>query len=318
MREPPEDVEPADVLAAVRHQWDEAVDDIVHLPVGFGAHHWQASTGGRPSLLVTFDRPFPGRDGATLERAYAAAAALADAGLGFVLATLPARSGRRTVPFGDGSLSVTRWHEPVTATPEGEDITGALLGRLHTVAVPDGLPEWCPLPQPLGIPGRLAAMTAEPWRSGPYGDRARAAVRGRLPRIRQWSVRYDELVRVAITQRDRWVVTHGEPDTSNQLHTKERTFLVDWESVRRAPRERDLRGLVRRHGWQHGYAGPVDERMVELFDLDWQLGEIVAFSAWFAAPHSGTDSDRVAFGGLLDELAGEPGRLAGPPPPDQT
>ncbi len=46
--------------------------------------------------------------------------------------------------------------------------------------------------------------------------------------------------------------------------------------------------------------------MVELFDLEWRLDEIAQYAAWFAAPHSGTASDEVAYGGLLGELERAP------------
>lgn len=39
-----------------------------------------------------------------------------------------------------------------------------------------------------------------------------------------------------------------------------------------------------------------------MFDLEWRLDEIAAYARWFAEPHTGTDSDRVALGGLLEEL----------------
>ena len=39
--------------------------------------------------------------------------------------------------------------------------------------------------------------------------------------------------------------------------------------------------------------------MVEMFDLEWRLDEISQYAAWFAAPHTGTASDEVAFGGLM-------------------
>ena len=70
-----------------------------------------------------------------------------------------------------------------------------------------------------------------------------------------------------------------------------------------APRERDLSTLV-----QAGYGDQVraDRAMVELFDLEWRLSEIDAYAAWFAAPHTGTMDDRVAYGGLEEELARDP------------
>jgi spectinomycin phosphotransferase len=76
-------------------------------------------------------------------------------------------------------------------------------------------------------------------------------------------------------------------------------LFVDWESLARAPRERDLRPLV-----DSGHADLVapDWTMIEMFDLEWRLDEISGYAAWFAAPHRGSEDDRIAFEGLLGEL----------------
>ena len=88
------------------------------------------------------------------------------------------------------------------------------------------------------------------------------------------------------------MVTHGETHTRNQLRTPDGIRFVDWESLKLAPRERDLSTLV-----QAGYGVRVnaDPAMVELFDLEWRFSEIDEYAHWFAAPHTGTDRrpDRV-------------------------
>ena len=119
--------------------------------------------------------------------------------------------------------------------------------------------------------------------------------------IHAWTDRYLELAATAVDRP--WVPTHGETHTANQLRTAEGIRFVDWESLKLAPRERDLSTLV-----QAGYGDQVraDRAMVELFDLEWRLSEIDAYAAWFAAPHTGTVDDRVAYGGLEGELARDP------------
>ena len=52
--------------------------------------------------------------------------------------------------------------------------------------------------------------------------------------------------------------------------------------------------------------------MLDLFDLEWRLDEISQYAAWFAAPHTGTASDRVAMGGLLHELTRAPFETSAP------
>ena len=88
MRERPTDVDDADVLETVRAAWDPEIDEVEHLPVGFGAHHWAASAGGERRLFVTLDRLAPRHSPASLEGAYAGAAALFGNGLEFGLLQL--------------------------------------------------------------------------------------------------------------------------------------------------------------------------------------------------------------------------------------
>jgi spectinomycin phosphotransferase len=128
-------------------------------------------------------------------------------------------------------------------------------------------------------------------------------VAARTDAIDAWTAAYAAKVESALAVRDRWVVTHGEPDSHNQMATHDgRRLLVDWESVLLAPPERDLRSLVAATR-SYGEVSP-DPNLIELFALEWRLSEIGAFSAWFAAPHDGNESDQVAFRGLLGELAG--------------
>ncbi|MGH3345790.1 MAG: hypothetical protein ACRDO4_02300, partial [Nocardioides sp.] len=136
------------------------------------------------------------------------------------------------------------------------------------------------------------------WDSGPYAERARGALEARLVDLDRWVRRYLDLA--GRTDPSRWVATHGEPHTRNQLRTiDDRTLLVDWESLKAGPPERDLRYLV-----DQGHEGlcTTDPDLVEMFDLEWRLDEVAQYAEWFQAPHAGTESDRVALGGLLHEL----------------
>ena len=150
MLEPPADVGDADVLEAVRRAWSADITAVEHLPVGFGAHHWAAHQDGRPALFVTLDRLGVRHSAASLESAYAAAAALAGSGLEFVLASLPTAAGRFTVPFADGALSATPWREG-QAVGAGAEVDAALarpnaamLARLHAAVPPPGIPGLAP------------------------------------------------------------------------------------------------------------------------------------------------------------------------------
>jgi spectinomycin phosphotransferase len=306
VREPPAGLDVAALLALVRREWDEGVDELEHLPLGFGAHHWAASAAGRRRYFVTLDRLAPKRSGPQLEDAYAAAAALADNGLEFVLSSLPSAHGTYTVPLDGAAVSATPWVEGRAgdgsfADPREAATCATLLARLHASRTPRRTPRWRPLVVP-SFPDELERRLAAPWRTGPYGEVVRTALLGKVASIRRWTENYRVLTDEALDARESWVATHGEPDTGNQLVTPAQRYLVDWESLKLAPRERDLRLFVDlgHHGALAGMT--LDRRMVEMFDLEWRLDEISQYAAWFAAPHTGTASDAVAYGGLLHEL----------------
>jgi len=310
MREPPAHVDDEDVLAQVRRLWLPDADSAEHLPVGFGAHHWRVAAGGRSALFVTLDGLGPRHTGDTLERAYAGAAELAGRGLEFVLASVPTPEGRFTAAVAGGALSATPWYDGTTGegsltTPAEIAESAHLLARLHGAPPPDFLPQWAPLVPP-DFPQTLATNLEEPWSTGPYGERARSALVDHLEQIGRWTASYHRLAELAT--RRHWVATHGEPHTRNQLRTATTTFLVDWESLRLAPRERDFATLLETGlGWlpDYGLAAPSWEpswEMVELFDLEWRLDEIKQYAEWFRAPHTGSESDKVAIEGLVGEL----------------
>ena len=280
MFDPPAHLGDAEVLEIVCREWSPQVRQVEHLPVGFGAHHWRAATGDGPDLFVTFDTYAARHTPGSLEAAYAGAAALADQGLDFVLPSVRARSGKFTVSAADGAISVTPWldgHRPVD-----ECATPALLDRLHRAAPPRGLPVWAPLTSP-SFPDELADRLGSPWDSGPHGAQVRAALTSRLRDIAAWNDRY--LALAAESDPAHFVPTHGEPGVRNQLQAEGHVWLVDWESLKLAPADRDARPSP------------------ELFDLEWRLDEIGQYATWFEGVHSDSRSDRVALDGLLAELA---------------
>jgi spectinomycin phosphotransferase len=294
VREPPSGVAEAEILAAVRRGWAPEVTRVEHLPLGFGAHHWAAYDDSAPLLFVTFDGLAPRRTAAHLEAAYAGALALHDRGLEFVLAPLVSSDGTLTIPVAYGALSCTPWRD---GDPDGElDVawTSAALARLHAVDPPPGIPRWHPLVGP-DFAAETAELVGVEWGPGPFAHRARDAVRRHLGDLADWTARYHHLARVAETHS--WVATHGEPESGNQLLTTGGRLLVDWESLKLAPAELDLRTLV-----DAGVETDADPEMVELFDLEWRLDEISQYAEWFAAPHTGTADDETAFDGLLHEL----------------
>ena len=296
MREPPRDFGDSDVLTAVRAGWDRDLERVEYQPVGFGAHHWAALTDGRPRLFVTFDAAR--EDLATVASAYAGAQALAADGVGFVLAPLPSDDGAASAAFAGGLLSCTTWYDGTSRRPLDLRWTAEVLSRLHAAAPPAETPRWRPK-----VGEDLAETTEQqlvgPWGPGPYADDARAAVRRHLTDIARWTHRYHQLAAVARSRQ--WVACHGEPHHANQLLTAEGRFLVDWDTLRLAPAELDLRVLVE-NGVSADHAS-ADPEMLEMFDLEWRLDEISQYAAWFEAPHTGTADDRIAIAGLHEELS---------------
>jgi spectinomycin phosphotransferase len=298
MRERPEEVDDADLLAAVRRGWDAGVDRVEHLPVGFGAHHWAAYDERGPLLFVTFDRLGGRATADTLEAAYAGAVAVREAGLDVALTPLRNPDGRCTVAFAGGALSCSPWRDGRSGGELDVPWTRQTLARLHAMTPPAGIRRWAPLVG-TDLADSTAELTRRPWGPGPYADRARAAVTRHLVPVAAWTDRYHRLAAVA---RDRtWVAAHGEPHSSNQLLTDVGTrLLIDWDTLTLAPAELDLRTLVEAGADPHDVGA--EPEMLELFDLEWRLDEINQYAAWFAAPHDGTADDEIAFGGLLQEL----------------
>jgi spectinomycin phosphotransferase len=294
VRERPPDVDDADVLAEVRRAWDDAVRRVEYLPVGFGAHHWAAYDGRGPRLFVTYDELDSPEAHATLAAAYAAAGALRDAGLDFVLAPLVDADARVTVAFAGGALSCASWRDGTSGGPLDVPWTHQALARIHALPPPPGLPRWTPVVGP-DFADTTASLCREPWGPGPYADEARVDVRSHLGDLHGWVGRYHDLVEAA--QERPWVSAHGEPHSDNQLLTPNGRLLVDWDTLRLGPAELDLRVLV-----DEGADVGADPEMVELFDLEWRLDEISQYAAWFAGPHTGTRDDEIAFAGLRLEL----------------
>jgi spectinomycin phosphotransferase len=298
VHERPAHVDDAEVLAEVRRGWDDAITRVEHLALGFGAHHWAAYGGAEtPLSFVTLDRLGPKRTLPRVEAAYDGAATLAAQGLEFVVATTPSRSGSRTRAFAGGALSCTPWLEGTAGGDLDVTWTVGALDRLHSAEPPAGLPPWQP---PVGrdLAEVLSRLTTDTWGPGPYAAPARDAVREHLPDLERWTARYHFLATIA--RRRSWVATHGEPGPGNQMLTTSGRVLVDWESLKLAPAELDLRVLMEAGAAPHEVGA--DPEMVELFDLEWRLDEVSQYAARFAAPHTGTSDDEIAFGGLRHEL----------------
>ncbi|WP_165962813.1 phosphotransferase [Occultella glacieicola] len=309
MREPPPGVADDAIAALLEQHWSIRVASIHHLPWGFGAWHWRVDDSDGARWFVTADETPDAARRLELEATYAAARELHSRGLEFVVPSVPSRSGRMVAAIEGYAVSLAAWvfgEQPTGAlTADAAEATAAMLRRLHREPPPPGTRAWMP-----ALPGRadlerMPVLLSRDWTGGPLSRDAEGVVNEHHARIPAWLSRYDARVEQALAGRGDWVLTHGEPGLHNQIVTPSGRRWVDWESMRVAPRERDLTDLARTGGSAHGVRVGADPGLLELFDLRWRLDEIATFSAWLRGPHTGTASDRVALGGLIEELTRE-------------
>lgn len=307
VRDPLDSIGDELVTRAVREAWGLDVVAAEYLPWGFGAWHWAArDASGRRRWFITADELDHPTRGDELESSYVAALSLHESGLGFVVPCLRSLGGPTTLEVKGFALSVTDWIEGNGADGElvgsAADETAAMVRALHEAPIPRQAPVWEHRLRWAHDLERLGELIEPPWASGPLAAEARVALRAHQHQVPQWLQRHTLLAAQAVALAETWVVTHGEPGLHNQLVTTTGRRLVDWESLRVAPRERDLTDLARApEPWVAGLALP-DPSMLELFDLHWRLNEIGAYAAWLRVPHAGNENDRIALGGLIEQL----------------
>lgn len=312
-----EDLTPDVVLDVVREHWEPGCVSAGHLPRGAGAHHWVVSGRHRPHWFVTADDVTADGRLAELLDTYAAARELAERGHHVVVPTVAPLTDAAGVGVTVGAylLTVTPYLEGEPGTGRYADdnqrslIAGAL-GGVHAETPPARTRAWTPGPPLRSELGALLTRLDRPWTAGPFGESVRSALRRSGPELGRLYRRFDDLAARAVEHRDRWVPTHGEPHTANVLWRLGGPVLVDWESLRAAPRERDLRTVLRgADGAEplsayvaHGGTADLDDDMVELFDLEWWLWEVASYAVRFHAPHSGDADDERFHEAFLEEV----------------
>ncbi len=303
-----QDLTAEDVLRLVQEHWEGKARNGAFVPRGAGAHHWVCGGPRQPHWFVTADDVTARGRLEELEAAYAVARRLAHKGLHFVVPTVAPTNGGVGVRHG-------RYLVTVTAYLEGESGPGAYaddnqraliaheIGQLHAAKPPRRAPVWEPtLPCRAELERLLETVDGGPWESGPFGESVRVALRDNRTHILRLLARLDVLTAQALARREGWVLTHGEPHTANVLWQLGGPVLVDWESLRLAPRERDLRVVLRDADGAEplsayvasGGTVDLDADMVELFDLQWWLTETALYAVQFASPHVG-DADEARF-----------------------
>ena len=320
MLTPPSDLDEAAIAHALVH-WGLRAPGLEYLPVGFGSHHWRTG-----DTFVTVDDLAAGFQAgeeedeafAALERAYGTASALPDVGLEFVLAPVADDEGRSirrlteryavsVTPYVDGTSTSWGAYE----SKDERRRVAELVGRLHVAGE-----DVRSLPQrdELTIPSRSVLLEAlatldAPWKSGPYADPARAALAAAADDLHRRLEAYDQDAARVLERTDSWVVTHGEPHRANLIATSEGLRLVDWDTTRLAPRERDLWLVLDDEltGWDE-YAAVVgdvslDRETLALYRRWWGLADIAVFTADLRRPHVESEQSEANFRSLRDTLA---------------
>lgn len=334
MLAPPIDLNVTELTAALADGWGVVHPTLDYLAVGFGSHHWRATDRDGGQWFVTVDQHRDARSITRLQSALTTASALhRDAGLSFVLAPVSGSHGDIVRVLGGGAftVAVTPWLDalplsesgPVPARDRSEVLR--MLGRLHA-ATPriGGAMDASVPPIDLGVPdidGLRAALDDidEPWMSGPFGEPTRALLRFGAARLTVALARYDELVVSVLAESAPWVVTHGEPHAANILRgTDGALHVIDWDTARLAPRERDLSGVMDPSTDLHPYleeAGdvPVSTAALRLFRMRWDLSEIVEYVSQFHGLHEDDPNTRESWENLTDYLPVSEDHLASVP-----
>lgn len=315
----PHDLADAEVAAALIWGWDLDVEDVEHAPLGFGSHHWWVRDAGGTTWFATADdlrtrrrhedeplaAPF-----ARLRAALATAAALSEAGLGWVVAPVRAHDGE----------VVLRVHESYALAlhprVEGETFPwGPFEDDAHRRAVVDRLVELHGVAgcrEEAGSDDLLVPLADElrgtiddpgrRWGAGPFASDAWELVTTHADRVRALLDRHDALVAGADTAR--FVLTHGEPHRANTVVTQsDGVVLVDWDTVLLGPPERDLWRLVGeepagRRTYEERTGTVLEDRLLEAYALGWDLADIATFVRDLRHPHDDDEDARTAWQGL--------------------
>lgn len=314
MRTQPVDL-PERLIAEALLHYSVRSSALEYLPVGFGSHHWRVADHTGRRFFLTIDDLHAKLVSADdthnavferLSRTFATAKTLRDtAGLHFVVAPLAARDGSLTQRLTDRySLAVFPMLDGVSPGADGEFTSDtdraavlSLLIALHKVdsRVASDVGE-----DTFQVPNRAELMTAmedltSSWNLGPYGEPARSLLSAHAGEVAALLDVYDRLAENVSRERDRMVITHGEPHAANVIVAADGYRLVDWDTVLLAPPERDLcmvgggQDVLDAYTAATGCAARQDA--VNLYQMWFDLSEISGYIRGFYGPHvESTDS----------------------------
>jgi len=325
VRARPDGLGERDVRLALAEGWRIDAAAVRYAAVGGGSYHWVVRDGDGQRRFVTVDdlddKAWLGstRPAVMTGLRFAMDTALMlrrRAGLEFVVAPVPGCDGTAVRPAGPRHAVAVfaflsgvpgRWGEAVSA-PERSALVDTL-AALHraTPAAADGAPVAAiELPRREALDAALRDL-GQPWRTGPFAERARAVLAGAEHQVRRLLETFDRMV--GVVRASAVVLTHGEPHPGNIIRVGTQRMLVDWDTVGLAPPERDL-------WWVMGEAGEGSRRYAELtgrsadpavlafYRLRWALDDISSFVNELRGEHRHTADTEHAWQGLKDAVAG--------------
>ena len=280
------------VKSSIEAAWGLALASVEYAPIGYGSYHWHVWSRGGGRWLATLDK----EDGRPLVAAYELAFELASS-FPFVRGPRVHSGGRVTYSIDGWLLSLWPWldgdeqrfDEPVLS------VVAQHLRRLHDhrsiARVPLLTEDWA-------IPGRLQLVEALEDRGdgiGPYRRETVARVAANRDTVHDLLDRYDGLVD-SVAATSGMVITHGEPNPRNVIGDGTGVWLIDWDTVRWAPRERDLWALGDESAWRDAYGRDVrcSEEALEVYRLQWTLVELADFVPALLEATGGTPDLDVA------------------------
>ena len=319
MHERPADLSDADLAAAVRQYWRLAVAEVRYAPVGYGGYHWTVLGTAGLQWFATASRLTGAGDVADLRATMRAARELADAGLDFVVAPVPARGGDVLIegvpgyaislfPFADGIP--VQWGEALGAS-DRVAVT-ELLAVLHTAGpLVGGVPVRSLSPRSRHYLDDSLRERGRLWRGGPYAEAARALVSKHASGLAAALADFDDLAAQVAAVDAGLVLTHGEPHPGNLIRRGADYLLIDWDTAGLAPPERDLWWVLSDSGTEAArYAEltgrQVSEPAVAFYRMRWDLDDVGLLLADFRGPHrkdEDTEQGWAALGAAVRRLA---------------
>ena len=334
MLTPPVGLTEHDLVTVLHRHWGIDATDLRYAPVGWGSHHWVVTARDGSARFVTVDELDARRDGAgeppevvreRLAAALGAARALADSGNRHVVAPTPGQDGRLLAPVTEAFTAA------VYPLVEGEGFSwGHAMSAEHRAALLDMVVDVHSAPAEVrerapadgyaiqhrdGLEAALreGGEGAAASDAGPYAAQVARLVADHSAALRAALATYDDLVEQVMRRNDgASVLTHGEPHPGNTMRTADGWRLIDWDTARVAPAERDLWSMDPGDGSVHEvYVAATGRELrpavLQLYRRRWDLTDVAVDVARFRRPHRGTDEDAKAF----DILHGQVGTVTG-------